>query len=69
MSLVPYPDIASLPEEVRTAIAQAPVQLNIFKMMANAETCFIPFPRLGGTILSRQKLDARLRELVILRVA
>ena len=38
MSLVPYPDIASLPEEVRTAIAQAPVQLNIFKMMANAET-------------------------------
>ena len=69
MSLVPYPDIASLPEEVRTAIAQAPVQLNIFKMMANAETCFIPLTRLGGTILSRQKLDARLRELVILRVA
>ncbi|MGD0117306.1 MAG: carboxymuconolactone decarboxylase family protein [Candidatus Binatus sp.] len=69
MSLVPYPDIASLPEEVRTAIAQAPVQLNIFKMMANAETCFIPFTRLGGTILSRQKLDAKLRELVILLVA
>ncbi|MGB8682037.1 MAG: carboxymuconolactone decarboxylase family protein [Candidatus Binatus sp.] len=69
MSLVPYPDIASLPEEVRTAIAQAPVQLNIFKMMANAETCFIPLTRLGGTILSRQKLDARLRELVILMVA
>jgi alkylhydroperoxidase family enzyme len=69
MSLVPYPDIASLPEEVRTAIAQAPVQLNIFKMMANAETCFIPFTLLGGTILSRQKLDAKLRELVILLVA
>jgi alkylhydroperoxidase family enzyme len=69
MSLVPYPDIASLPEEVRAAIAQAPVQLNIFKMMVNAETCFIPLTRLGGTILSRQKLDARLRELVILRVA
>ncbi len=69
MSLVPNPDIASLPEEVRTAIAQAPVQLNIFKMMANAETCFIPFTHLGGTILSRQKLDAKLRELVILLVA
>ncbi len=69
MSLVPYPDIASLAEEVRTAIAQAPVQLNIFKMMANAETCFIPLTRLGGTILSRQKLDAKLRELVILMVA
>ncbi|HKN14537.1 MAG TPA: carboxymuconolactone decarboxylase family protein [Candidatus Binatus sp.] len=69
MSLVAYPDIASLPEEVRTAIAHAPVQLNIFKMMANAETCFIPLTRLGGTILSPQKLDAKLRELVILMVA
>ncbi|MGO9607598.1 MAG: carboxymuconolactone decarboxylase family protein [Candidatus Binataceae bacterium] len=66
MSLVPYPDIAKLPEDVRTALAQAPVQLNIFKMMANAETCFIPFTRLGGTILSRQKLDAKLREMAIL---
>ncbi len=66
MSLVPYPDIAKLPEEVRNAIAQAPVQLNIFKMMANAETCFVPFTRLGGAILGRQKLDAKLRELAIL---
>ena len=56
MSLVAYPDITSLPERVRTAIAQAPVQLNIFKMMANAETCYIAQTRLGGTILSRQKL-------------
>jgi alkylhydroperoxidase family enzyme len=69
MSLVPYADIPSLPEEVRAAIAQIPVQLNIFKMMANAETCFIPLTRLGGTILSRQNLDAKLRELVILTVA
>ena len=69
MSLVPYPDLASLPEEARTAIEQAPVQLNIFKMMANAETCFIPLSRLGVSILSRQKLDPKLRELVILRVA
>jgi len=66
MSLVPYSDIAKLPEDVRTALAQAPVQLNIFKMMANAETCFIPFTRLGGAILSRQKLDAKLREMAIL---
>jgi alkylhydroperoxidase family enzyme len=69
MSLVPYPAVAKLPEEVRTALAQAPVLLHIFKMMANAETCFIPLTRLGGTILSRQKLDAKLRELVILMVA
>jgi len=66
MSLVPYPDIGKLPEEVRNALAQAPVQLNILKMMANAETCFVPFSRLGAAILGRQKLDAKLRELAIL---
>ena len=66
MSLVPYADIDKLPEDVRNALAQAPVQLNIFKMMANAETCFIPFTRLGGAILGRQKLDGKLRELAIL---
>jgi alkylhydroperoxidase family enzyme len=66
MSLVPYVDIAKLPEDVRNAVEQAPVQLNIFKMMANAETCFIPFTRLGGAILGRQKLDGKLRELAIL---
>jgi alkylhydroperoxidase family enzyme len=66
MSLVPYPDIAKLPDDVRTALGQAPVRLNIFKMMANAETCFVPFTRLGAAILGRQKLDAKLRELAIL---
>lgn len=66
MSLVPYPDVTKLSEEARTALAQAPVQLNIFKMMANAETCFVPFTRLGSAILGRQKLDSKLRELAIL---
>jgi AhpD family alkylhydroperoxidase len=69
MSLVPYPDIEKLPEEARNALRQAPVQLNIFKMMANAETCYVPLGRLGGAILSKQQLDAKLRELVILMVA
>jgi alkylhydroperoxidase family enzyme len=69
MSLVPYANVPGLPDKVRAALAQIPVQLNIFKMMANAETCFIPLTRLGGTILSRQKLDAKLRELAILMIA
>ncbi|HVN64874.1 MAG TPA: carboxymuconolactone decarboxylase family protein [Candidatus Binataceae bacterium] len=69
MSLVPYPDIESLPEETRSAISKMAAPLNIFKMMANAETCFVPLVRLGGTILSRQKLAANLREMVILKVA
>ncbi|HUO05607.1 MAG TPA: carboxymuconolactone decarboxylase family protein [Candidatus Binataceae bacterium] len=69
MSLVPYPDLEKLPEETRSAIERMPARLNIFKMMANAETCFVPLVKLGGTILSRQKLDAKLREMVILKVA
>jgi len=69
MSLVPYPDQATLCEEARDALAQVPVLLNIFKMMANADTLIVPVTRLGGAILSRQKLDAKLRELVILQVA
>jgi hypothetical protein len=40
MSLVPYPDIGKLPEEVHNALAQAPVQLNIFKMMAQRGDVF-----------------------------
>src|SRR5580704_16309655 len=69
MSLVPYPDQSTLSAEARDALAQAPVLLNIFKMMANADTCIVPVTRLGGAILGRQKLDAKLRELVILQVA
>ncbi len=69
MSLIPYPDQSKLSEETQNVLTNAPVLLNIFKMLSNADTCFVPFTRLGGAILSRQKLDARLRELVILQVA
>ena len=54
---------------MRAALAQAAVQLSIFKMIANAETCFIALTRLGGTILARQKLGAKLRELASLMLA
>jgi alkylhydroperoxidase family enzyme len=64
--LLPYADLASAPEEVRNAMAQLPRKLNIFRMWANAATCFVPALRLGGAILSRQKLKPSLRELVIL---
>jgi AhpD family alkylhydroperoxidase len=53
---------------MRQTLGQLPIQLNIFKMMAHAETCFRPLLRLGTAILSEQRLDARLRELAILRI-
>ncbi len=69
MVLLPYADIASAPDEVRDAMARLPRKLNIFRMWANAATCFVPALRLGGAILSRQKLKPSLRELVILWTA
>ena len=43
--------------------------LNIFRMMANADTAFRPWIRWGGALLRDLQLDPLLRELAILRVA
>jgi len=69
MPLIPYADIAALPDEAREAFDALPRKLNIFRMWANAQTCFRPGLSFGTAILSRQKLAADLRELIILAVA
>ena len=69
MARIPYVEPETAGPEVRAVLEQLPVKLNIFKMMGHAETSFTPLLRLGGSILGQQKLDARLRELAILRVA
>lgn len=69
MARLDYVDPATAPGPVRETFEQLPVHLNIFKIMAHAETCFRPLLRLGSTILGQQELDGRLRELAILRVA
>jgi 4-carboxymuconolactone decarboxylase len=43
--------------------------LNVFRMIANAETAFRPWLAFGGALLGSLELDPRLRELAILRVA
>lgn len=69
MARIPYVDAALAPEPVRDALEQLPTQLNIFRILAHAESSFRPLLRLGASILGAQKLDAKLRELAILRVA
>jgi len=69
MARLPYVDPATAPAEVRDILERLPVSLNIFRMMAHAETSFRPLLRLGTAILAQQRLDAKLRELAILRVA
>jgi alkylhydroperoxidase family enzyme len=66
---IPYVDPEHAPAPVREAFAELPVHLNVFKLVAHAESGFRPFLRYGGSILGRQALPARLRELAILRVA
>jgi alkylhydroperoxidase family enzyme len=68
MARIPYVDPETASDTVRETLDALPAQLNIFKMVANAETCFRPFLRLGAAILSQQHLDPLLREHVILRV-
>jgi alkylhydroperoxidase family enzyme len=69
MARIPYvePEIAS--PKARETFEKLPAKLNIFKMMAHAETNFRPLIALGTSILSQQQLSSKLRELAILRVA
>ena len=69
MARLPYIDPATAPEHVRELLERLPVKLNVFRMMANAESDFRPLVGLGTAILGRQKLSPKLRELAILRVA
>lgn len=69
MARLPYVDAAQAAGDVREVLERLPVKLNIFRLMANAEENFKPLILLGTTILGRQKLSGRLRELAILHVA
>ena len=69
MARLPYVEAASAPAQVRELLDMLPVPLNIFRIMAHAETNLRPLVRLGSSILAQQKLSSKLRELVILRVA
>ena len=68
MARLPYVDPAAAPEPVRDALGRVP-PLNIFRMMANAETAFRPWLRWGAALLDDLEVDPLLRELAILRVA
>jgi len=69
MARLPLLDPENTPEPVQKAFEALPVKLNIFRMMAHAETCIVPQVRLGGAILAKQELSHSHRELLILLVA
>lgn len=66
MARMPYPDLDKASPEVREMLSRLPAPVNIFNMMAHAETALKPVMKLGGTLLGKLQLDPLLRELVIL---
>jgi len=68
MARLPYVDPESASPEVQKALEALP-PINIFRMLAQADSAFTPFLKFGGAILTQLELDPKLRELVILLVA
>jgi 4-carboxymuconolactone decarboxylase len=68
MARIPYTDPQTASVEVREALDALPA-LNIFAMLAHAETALVPYLTLGGVLLTQLALDPKLRELAILLVA
>ena len=68
MARIPYPDLDQLDPEVGAFMRRIDPMINVFHMMAHAETAVRPFMRLGNALLFKGALDPVLREIVILRV-
>lgn len=69
MARLPLIDPETATGDAAAALAATPVKLNIFRMMAHAQTCILPQMMLGGAILAHQALGHRERELLILLIA
>lgn len=68
MARIPYPDLDALDPEVGAFMRRIDPMINVFHMLAHAETAVRPFMRLGNALLFKGDLDDVLREIVILRV-
>jgi 4-carboxymuconolactone decarboxylase len=66
---LPYVDPDNAPESVKDVFERGVPPLNIFKLLAHADTVFRPWLRFGAAVLTEMELDPVLRELAILRVA
>ena len=69
MARLPLVDPDKTSGDIRASFDRMTVKLNIFRMMAHAETNMIPAMRFANSILHKQKLSHVNRELLILQVA
>jgi 4-carboxymuconolactone decarboxylase len=68
MARIPYVDPESASPAMREALEVVP-PLNVFRMLAHAESSFWPYVDYNAVLLAGLELDPVLRELAILRVA
>lgn len=68
MARIPYVDAEDATPAMRAALAVVP-PLNVFRMLAHAESAFWPYVDYNAVLLAALDLDPILRELAILRVA
>jgi 4-carboxymuconolactone decarboxylase len=68
MARLPYVDPQAASPGVHEALDALP-PLNIFRMLAHADSAFIPYLGFAGALLAQLELDPKLRELAILLVA
>jgi 4-carboxymuconolactone decarboxylase len=70
MALLPYADESKVSDKTREILGNTPRKLNVARMIANAsDAVFQNFSRLGNSLMTRGKLDKKLREIAILRNA
>ena len=67
MARIPYFDLAQAPASYTEMLGSRP-PLNLYRMLPHAGKAAEGFLRLGGALLRDSELDARLREIAILRV-
>jgi 4-carboxymuconolactone decarboxylase len=68
MARLPYIDLETAPPAMQEALAALP-PLNLFRMLAHADSAFTPYIAFKTALLSQLELDPKLRELAILLVA
>ena len=67
MARIPY-QIFQNSQDVQDLAARIDPMLNIFHMLAHAETAYYGFMKFGNALLMKSELDPILREIIILRV-
>jgi hypothetical protein len=66
MALLPYVDESKASDKTREILGNTPRKLNVARMIANAsDAVFQNFSRLGNSLMTRGKLDKKLREIAI----